>query len=153
MQGFKFIFLNVVKVSIWDVNMLLIRLMKLSNESSLLIANDEDAWAANKENHQSTESTRTKNYILLYHRHTLINMKMIITSIICMGNNSHIGSLHCPGFCLMHTSSKDNGDNNPPFNSISLWNAKKEVRVSLLDLFCPKLYFLEGSRQNMAVTK
>lgn len=25
--------------------------------------------------------------------------------------------------------------------------------MSLLDLFCPKLYFLEGSRQNVAETK
>lgn len=53
----------------------------------------------------------------------------------------------------MHSLSKDKEENSQPSNSISLWNAKKEVRVSLLDLFCPKLYILEGSRQNMAETK
>lgn len=71
-----------------------------------------------------------------------------------MWKNSPIGALPCTGFCLMHTLSKDKEDNSQPSNFISLWNAKKEeVRVSLLGLFCPKLYFLEGSRQNMAETK
>lgn len=34
--------------------------MKLSHESSILIADDEDVWAANKENQESTKNTRAE---------------------------------------------------------------------------------------------